>query len=226
MHRFETLQHDKARPQPQPAQLPNLTNIASRFPRTQTIEFAPTPTTRPRGRSIVQDLESIQSGPESSFERTSSRKSTNDVLCIANTLTGPPRHSFQMHPSLATNMTGAGQSFRPSTKHNNFGGFPMPHHIIQRIVHALFPKLHHKIARTVTIPVTTTITSLRGETLEGARPVPYISFDAVVGRNSAFHLLTKEQLEELGGVEYRAVNALLWIVALVRVHRSWRAAAY
>ncbi|KAI5890192.1 TrkH-domain-containing protein [Schizophyllum commune H4-8] len=123
----------------------------------------------------------------------------------------------RMHPSLATNMTGAGQSFRPSTKHNNFGGFPMPHHIIQRIVHALFPKLHHKIARTVTIPVTTTITSLRGEGLEGARPVPYISFDAVVGRNSAFHLLTKEQLEELGGVEYRAVNALLWIVALYHI---------
>ncbi|KAL1746659.1 cation transport protein-domain-containing protein [Schizophyllum fasciatum] len=125
----------------------------------------------------------------------------------------PREYRHSTHASLGTNMTGAGQSFRPSTKHNNFGGFPMPHHIIQRAVHALFPKLHHKIARTVTIPVTTTITSLHGDGLEGARPVPYISFDAVVGRNSAFHLLTKEQLEELGGVEYRAVNALLWIVA-------------
>jgi hypothetical protein len=43
--------------------------------------------------------------------------------------------------------------------------------------------------------------------------VPYISFNAIVGRNSTFHLLTKEQMEELGGVEYRALNALLWLVA-------------
>lgn len=28
-----------------------------------------------------------------------------------------------------------------------------------------------------------------------------------------FHSLTHEQLEELGGVEYRALSALLWIVA-------------
>lgn len=48
---------------------------------------------------------------------------------------------------------------------------------------------------------------------EGTKPVTYISFDAVVGRNSAFHFSTKEQLEELGGVEYRALNALLWLVA-------------
>lgn len=30
-----------------------------------------------------------------------------------------------------------------------------------------------------------------------------------------FHLLTEEQLEELGGVEYRALTALLWIIAFV-----------
>ncbi|TRM69077.1 cation transport protein-domain-containing protein [Schizophyllum amplum] len=200
MHRYETV-HDKTRPQPAP--LPNLSNIASRFPRTQTIEFAPSANGRRRGRSIVQDLESIQSGPEGSFDRTTSR---------------PPRNPLQPHASLTTNMTGAGgQSYRPSTKHDNFGGFPMPHHIIKRIVSAAFPDLHRKIARTVTMPVSTTITSQNGETLEGARPVPYITFDAVVGRNSAFHLLTKEQLEELGGVEYRAVNVLLWIVALYHI---------
>ena len=49
----------------------------------------------------------------------------------------------------------------------------------------------------------------------GARPVSYISFEAVVGRNSAFHQLTHDQLEELGGVEYRGLTALLWIVGAV-----------
>jgi hypothetical protein len=70
----------------------------------------------------------------------------------------------------------------------------------------------------MTFPATTTITSQHGGTrnADGSKTVPYISFDAVVGRNSMFHLLTNEQLEELGGVEYRALNALLFIVAGVR----------
>jgi hypothetical protein len=67
----------------------------------------------------------------------------------------------------------------------------------------------------MTYPASTTITSQHGSTrnADGSKVVPYISFDAVVGRNSTFHLLTNEQLEELGGVEYRALNALLFIVA-------------
>jgi hypothetical protein len=55
---------------------------------------------------------------------------------------------------------------------------------------------------------------MRGNT-ERARAVPYVSFDAVVGHNSSFVSLTEEQLEELGGVEFRALNALLWIVGIV-----------
>ena len=55
---------------------------------------------------------------------------------------------------------------------------------------------------------------MQGNT-ERARAVPYISFDAVVGHNSSFEELTEEQLEELGGVEFRALNALLWIVGIV-----------
>lgn len=99
-------------------------------------------------------------------------------------------------------------------KHRGFGGFPMPHEIIGSLFHRVFPSLQSKLTRTMTMPVTQTIVSHRGGNVpHGAKPVPYISFDAVVGRNSAFHLLTNEQMEELGGVEYRALNALLWIVA-------------
>lgn len=50
-----------------------------------------------------------------------------------------------------------------------------------------------------------------GETKEA----PYISFQAIVGRNSRFHGLTEEQVDELGGVEYRALRVLLIIVAAV-----------
>ena len=44
------------------------------------------------------------------------------------------------------------------------------------------------------------------------KEVPYISFAATVGRNSRFTGLTEEQMNELGGVEYRALKVLLVIV--------------
>jgi hypothetical protein len=94
------------------------------------------------------------------------------------------------------------------TKHSGFGGFPMPHEIARDIFTRFFPKLQRKLTRTMTIPRTTTLNGV-----VGAKPAPYISFNAIVGRNSAFHQLTREQQDELGGVEYRALNALLWIVA-------------
>lgn len=90
----------------------------------------------------------------------------------------------------------------------------MPLEILSDMADRFFPKFKRRLTRTVTIPVTTSLISHRvGEAPAGTKAVPYISFDAVVGRNSRFHLLTHDQLEELGGVEYRALNALLWIVA-------------
>ena len=99
----------------------------------------------------------------------------------------------------------------------DFGGFPTPFAIVSRLFGRAFPKLERKLTRTMTIPQTRTIVSERGAIPPGSRPVPYISFDAVVGHNSMFQSLTQEQLEELGGVEYRALTALLWIVPLVSI---------
>jgi hypothetical protein len=88
----------------------------------------------------------------------------------------------------------------------------MPHEVVKTLFSRFFPKLQRKLTRTVTLPRITTLAG--GETAAGgAKPAPYISFEAVVGRNSAFHELTREQQDELGGVEYRALKALLWIVA-------------
>ena len=93
----------------------------------------------------------------------------------------------------------------------------MPHELLARLFGRAFPKLERKLTRTITIPRTRTLASERGAVPPGSRPVPYITFEAVVGRNSVFQALTGEQLEELGGVEYRALTALLWIVALVGI---------
>ncbi|KAJ8486784.1 hypothetical protein ONZ51_g4604 [Trametes cubensis] len=93
----------------------------------------------------------------------------------------------------------------------------MPHELLSRLFGRAFPQLERKLTRTITIPRTRTIASERGTLPPGTRPVPYISFEAVVGRNSVFQSLTREQLEELGGVEYRALTALLWIVGAYHI---------
>lgn len=101
------------------------------------------------------------------------------------------------------------------------GGFPMPHEIMSSVVHKFFPNLARRIKRTVTVPVTRTLTSQHvegGQQAVGSRPVNYISFNALVGRNSTFHDLTNDQIEELCGIEFKALNCLVWIVPCVCFH--------
>ncbi|KAJ7125143.1 cation transport protein-domain-containing protein [Mycena epipterygia] len=159
--------------------------------RTQTVEFAPD--VSPRRTRIERPPVLEYEGSVHSRDRRSTRRgSWMEETLVQN----------------ATNTTYA------SRKHSGFGGFPMPHEIAKDVFSRLFPKLQRKLTRTMTFPKTTTLASRRGEMgVVGAKPAPYISFDAIVGRNSAFQRLTKEQQDELGGVEYRALKALLWIVA-------------
>lgn len=54
---------------------------------------------------------------------------------------------------------------------------------------------------------------IRSMTQEQERDtLPYLSWNATVGRNSAFVALTEEQREELGGIEYRALKTLALVL--------------
>ena len=114
------------------------------------------------------------------------------------------RQSQRSHFSAQTKKTAMTQSY---------GGFPYPTDLLLRLFKKLFPSLQRRFVRTVTMPRAPTMTGQMTE------PANYVTFDAVVGRNSAFHMLTEEHLQELGGVEYRALTALLWIIAAVSL--SW-----
>ncbi|KAL0950517.1 hypothetical protein HGRIS_007326 [Hohenbuehelia grisea] len=135
-----------------------------------------------------------------------------------------PGRSF--HSSLRTPTTfrtNQTTQSRQSTKYNDLGGFPMPLDLLTRFI-----RYAH---RRWTERADTKLPSDRKGTADSnpnskfdfkeaamfgeppSAPVSYVSFPPIVGRNSMFHLLTEEQLEELGGVEYRALTALLWIVA-------------
>ena len=123
--------------------------------------------------------------------------------------------------------------------------------MVKGIARWIAPEASQTLTRSLTMPRTNTISgrgTISGETAQG-KEVPYISFSAVVGRNSRFTALTDEQKDELGGVEYRALRVLLYIVIGVgrshceknssasvlrfyasrglhhyrAVHRSWRA---
>ncbi|KAJ3808222.1 cation transport protein-domain-containing protein [Lentinula lateritia] len=175
----------------------------SKFPRTPTVEFS---TTLPRRRARIEPLHE----EEGLARPTISPLQPDDRRSLR-------RMSLPSHPLMTSHTYSTYKSTR-GTKHSGFGGFPMPHEILQKLFDKFFPKLRHKLTRTITIPITTTIASQRGGNIPpGAKVVPYISFEAVVGRNSAFPLLSDEQLEELGGVEYRALNALLWIVGAYHI---------
>lgn len=94
------------------------------------------------------------------------------------------------------------------------------HSTISRVSRRFFPRFHRKVKRTVTMPRTATL--LPADTVrttqgphEYSTVVPYLSFPTIVGRNSVFHGLTEDQLEELGGIEFRALNMLMWAVPLV-----------
>ncbi|KAF8967965.1 cation transport protein-domain-containing protein [Flammula alnicola] len=202
LQRFETVADSKPSP-PEPPK---------HFPRTQTVEFAPDLLTR-RGRLGRKDI--AEHGP---------------LHEESETIPAPMRsgRSFVMSPSVpmstytnATERTGhvhRSHTVLPEdSMSRGFGGFPSPFALIKSLIARLFPGVKRTIARTVTMPATMSLTPSRVGAQQGKKQVPYISFDAVVGRNSTFHLLTKDQMYEIGGVEYRALSSLLWIVAAYHI---------
>lgn len=102
-----------------------------------------------------------------------------------------------------------------------FGGFPGPREVLGQTSQKMFPQLHRRLQKTLTIPRTSTLVPRSGQSTQSqqstlpTRAVSYLSFIANVGKNSRFQGLSDEQLLELGGVEYSALNALMWIVPLV-----------
>ena len=203
---------------------------ASGLPRTQTIEFAPQDISPRRRRNValVHAGRTLDTHPdvhdgEPFYARTAR---------ISSGSRGVPRTStlHTVRPSVvAAPTTGGLVTLSPAGARDDvgFGGFPMPHQILGKLISKISPSLSRRVQRTISMPVRTVTIGSQAAIATGTvrtglgidapvKSVPYISFDAVVGRNSNFHDLTREELEELGGVEYRALELLLWLVPVVR----------
>lgn len=105
-----------------------------------------------------------------------------------------------------------------TTMNRGYGGFPYPTDLILRLYRKIIPSLRHRFARATTaLHPKAQAQTPKFITEKGMDTAQYFSnsFNALVGRNSKFYLVNEADLEELGGVEYRALNALLWIIACV-----------
>lgn len=93
------------------------------------------------------------------------------------------------------------------------GGFPSPWDYLVSLLHV------SRMRERLTVPAVRTMTTMQPartdddlEHAHGRQFAPYLTFDATVTGNSHFHNLTLAQRNELGGVEYRALNMLAWLV--------------
>lgn len=94
---------------------------------------------------------------------------------------------------------------RQTAMTQGFGGFPNPVSAIASVARSrLAPRsMTQDLPRTTTLQSSHSIGGLSDRAGGATKPVNYISFDAIVGRNSRFYSLTSAQRDELGGVEYR-----------------------
>ncbi|KAE8225980.1 hypothetical protein CF319_g1342 [Tilletia indica] len=100
---------------------------------------------------------------------------------------------------------------RVDTRHSGFGGWPTPIDLAQKA-------FGHVLTNQTTMPRTSTIASTHSANgapaQDGGRSAPYLSFDITVARNSKIDQrpLTEAQRNELGGVEYRAIDMLAKLI--------------
>ncbi|KAJ3542209.1 hypothetical protein NMY22_g3597 [Coprinellus aureogranulatus] len=166
------------------------------FPRTLTVEFAndlPRPRLRP--------APTIGEQTSSDGERASRHFPTNVSLNQF-----PTAHSGR---SMRTH-----RSFQ-STKHKGYGGFPMPHTIVRKLIRKAFPNFERKLTRTITMPMTHSLVSVpTGQS--GERQASYIRDHLRIGRNSQFDTLSmsNEDMMDIAYLEYQALGLLLWAIAL------------
>lgn len=128
-------------------------------------------------------------------------------LSFARTNTMQTRSDTTRAPHVALHRT------MTRNKNKGLGGFPSPLEWIVGFLESFNVNHRLKVPRSATMASAhpdrmNTIESDRG----GVRLAPYLTFDATVTGNSHFHNLTQAQRNELGGVEYRAVDVLAWLI--------------
>ncbi|KAF9528793.1 cation transport protein-domain-containing protein [Crepidotus variabilis] len=125
---------------------------------------------------------------------------------ISNRSLGPPNL-----PNSPTSLTTNHTEVTHTSKYDNMGGFPGPAALVQSVVRITAPHAYRnfgKIGRKLTMTRSV-------QTVQGSK-VPWLSdiTELIIGRNSNFRTdtLTDDQLEQIGGAEYRALRLLSYLI--------------
>ncbi|KAI0762545.1 TrkH-domain-containing protein [Fomes fomentarius] len=91
-------------------------------------------------------------------------------------------------------------------KDQGLGGFPGPFQLSRKIARKYFPNTYRKLTMMAPVEIPKTRKQIKW--------LPGTLKDLVIGRNGEFNTeeLTDEQLEELGGIEYKALTLLSYLV--------------
>lgn len=200
---------------------PLVTRPAPDFPRAQTVEFSEPYVDRER-RSVNHDRSAATT---TAFSPGAAQSLGPGSASLRNRV---PTLDFERTPTMRSSTGGQGgygyggygrrntgvpmTRTQTTSKERGFGGFPTPFEIAGFALKKALPQLEERFSRSTTMPRTATFASTYSATGANVDPntrsAPYLSFDATVSRNSRFHELTETQRDELGGVEYRAIDLL------------------
>ncbi|WFC95868.1 hypothetical protein MBRA1_002522 [Malassezia brasiliensis] len=100
-------------------------------------------------------------------------------------------------------------------KNKGLGDFPTPVDLVMGLLESF--RVNHKLKTPESCTmVAEPLTAEAGATADGeaVRHAPYLTFNARVTGNSHFRGLTHTQRVELGGVEYRALDVLAWLIPI------------
>ncbi|KAK0433448.1 potassium transporter [Armillaria borealis] len=196
------------------------TPMATMSPANNTNEVAPTFVNGRRseeedGDNVLSDVHTFTSSPRAATlrlspiqSRTSARRGVDFDLTTSMTPSMRQRRMSAIRtgvPFPARSMTVVTNRDTSGNAHELWSDVPGPIQVFRKLFKRSAPGVYRKFQRKMTMPYTSTLEASRTK---------WLDFDLDVGRNSNFYTetLTDEQLEKLGGAEYRALRVLSYLV--------------
>ncbi|KAK0201093.1 potassium transporter [Desarmillaria ectypa] len=196
------------------------TSVATMSPATNTDEMASTFVNRRRseeddGDNVLSDVHTFTSSPRIASlhlspvqSHTSARRGVDFDLTISMTPSMRQRRMSAARtgvPFPPRSMTALTNRDAPGNTHELWSDVPGPVQIFKKLFKRSAPGTYRTLQRKMTMPYTSTLE---------ASKTKWLDFNLDVGRNSNFYTetLTDEQLEMIGGAEYRALRVLSYLV--------------
>ncbi|SJL08592.1 uncharacterized protein ARMOST_11958 [Armillaria ostoyae] len=196
------------------------TPMATMSPANNTNEVAPTFVNGRRseeedGDNVLSDVHTFTSSPRAATLRlspiqshTSARRGVDFDLTTSMTPSMRQRRMSAIRtgvPFPARSMTVVTNRDTSGNAHESWSDVPGPIQVFRKLFKRSAPGVYRKFQRKMTTPYTSTLEASRTK---------WLDFDLDVGRNSNFYTetLTDDQLEKLGGAEYRALRVLSYLV--------------